>query len=82
MRRPYFSLTANRRLTDLRPTDEEFKAIDLQLAELARTPELGFEFPFQDQPRKLFRFDVGRFGLIYTYDDDEINVVTISDDSR
>ena len=77
MRKLYFSLTANRRLTDLRPTDEEFKAIDLQLAELAKNPALGFEFPFQNQPRKLLRFDVGRFGFIYTYGDEEINVVTI-----
>jgi hypothetical protein len=77
VRRLYFSLTANRRLADLRPTDEEFNAIDLQLATLAKNPALGFEFPFQNQPRKHLRFDVGRFGFIYTYDKDEINVLTV-----
>ena len=77
MRTLYFSPTAVRRLTELRPTDAEFDAINLQLETLARNPALGFEFPFQNTSRKLFRFDVGRFGFLYTYNKAEINIATV-----
>jgi hypothetical protein len=77
MRTLYFSPTAVRRLTELRPTEAEFNAINLQLDALTRNPTLGFEFPFQNSSRKLSRFDVGRFGFIYAYDEAELDIATV-----
>jgi len=63
-------------LADLNVTDDELDSISAQVALLAKTPKLGYVLPFSD-PRELRRYDVGRFGLIYKYDDERLEVVTV-----
>jgi len=63
-------------LADLNATDDELDSISAQVALLAKTPKLGYVLPFSD-PRELRRYDVGRFGLIYKYDDERLEVVTV-----
>jgi mRNA-degrading endonuclease RelE of RelBE toxin-antitoxin system len=68
---------ACRRLMELKATSEEFDSINAQVAELAKNPHLGYQYPFQTRSKKLFRFDVGRFGLIYTFNRKELYIITI-----
>jgi mRNA-degrading endonuclease RelE of RelBE toxin-antitoxin system len=81
MRQYHFSPESAERLADLKTTDAEFDSINSQVAALARNPKLGYRIPFLipslDHSRKLFRFDVGRFGLIYTYDRTDLDVITV-----
>ncbi len=64
------------RLADLNATDAELESIGSQVALLAKTPKLGYLLPFSD-PCELRRYDVGRFGLIYKFNDARIEVVTV-----
>ena len=64
------------RLADLNATPAELDVIETQVALLAKTPKLGYFLPFSDS-RQLRRYDVGRFGLIYKYDDKRLEVVTV-----
>jgi hypothetical protein len=64
------------RLTDLNVTDAELEIIVAQVALLAKTPKLGYHLPFSD-PRELRRYDVGRFGLIYKFNDALVEVVMV-----
>jgi plasmid stabilization system protein ParE len=64
------------RLADLNATDAELDIIETQVALLAKTPKVGYVLPFSG-PRELRRYDVGRFGLIYTYNDAKLEVVTV-----
>jgi len=68
---------ACRRLVEVRANSEEFEVINSRVEELAKNPHLGYAFPFQDGSKKLFRFDVGRFGLIYTFNKKELYIITI-----
>jgi mRNA-degrading endonuclease RelE of RelBE toxin-antitoxin system len=80
-RKYFFSPESVERLTDLKTTDPEFDIIDSAVARLADTPTSGYRIPLilpsLDNSRNLFRFDVGRFYLIYTYTKDELEVVTV-----
>ena len=64
------------RLADLNATDAELDVIEAQAALLAKTPKLGYFLPFSNS-RELRRYDVGRFGLIYKYDEKRLEVVTV-----
>jgi plasmid stabilization system protein ParE len=64
------------RLADLNATDAELEIIEAQVALLAKTPKLGYLVPFSG-PRELRRYDVGRFGLIYEFNDARVEVVTV-----
>jgi plasmid stabilization system protein ParE len=64
------------RLADLNATDAELEIIEAQVALLAKTPKLGYPLPFSD-PRELRRYDVGRFVLIYKFNDARVEVVTV-----
>jgi len=72
----WYSPTAVKRLAELHPTDEELEAIDSEAKMLAKTPKTGFLLPF-DNPRELRRYDVGRFGLIYRFDDKRLDIVVV-----
>jgi mRNA-degrading endonuclease RelE of RelBE toxin-antitoxin system len=61
----------------MKATAEEFDSINSQVLELARNPHLGYQYLFQARSKKLFRFDVGRFGLIYTFNRKELYIITI-----
>ena len=76
MRDHIISPRAIEQLADLNATDDELDSISAQVALLAKTPKLGYVLPFSD-PRELRRYDVGRFGLIYKYDDERLEVVTV-----
>jgi mRNA-degrading endonuclease RelE of RelBE toxin-antitoxin system len=76
-RQIFYTATANRQLTKLAPTEHEFDSFSLQLRDLALKPTLGYLVPFQEGAKKLFRFDVGRFGFIYTYSKDELNIINV-----
>jgi mRNA-degrading endonuclease RelE of RelBE toxin-antitoxin system len=64
------------RLADLNATDAELEIIEAQVALLGKTPRLGYLLPFSD-PHELRRYDVGRFGLIYKFDDARVEIVTV-----
>lgn len=76
MRNHLISPRAIERLADLNATDAELEVIEAQVALLAKNPELGYLLPFSD-PHELRRYDVGRFGLIYEYNDARVEVVTV-----
>ena len=76
MRDPRISPRAIDRLTDLNPTDAELEIIVAQVALLAKTPKVGYLLPFSD-PRELRRYDVGRFGLIYKFNEALVEVVMV-----
>ena len=76
MRDHLISPRAIERLADLNATDAELKVIEEQIAFLAKDPTLGYPLPFSG-PGKLRRYDVGRFGLIYKYNDARVEVVTV-----
>jgi plasmid stabilization system protein ParE len=71
-----FSPRAIERLADLNATDAELEIIEAQVALLAKTPKLGYLVPFSG-PRELRRYGVGRFGLIYEFNDARVEVVTV-----
>ena len=76
MRDHLISPRAIERLADLNATDAELEIIEAQVALLAKTPKLGYLLPFSDR-RELRRYDVGRFGLIYKFNDARVEVVTV-----
>ncbi len=76
MRDYLISPRAIERLADLNATDAELEIVESQLALLAKAPRLGYLLPFSD-PRELRRYDVGRFGLIYRFNDAALEVVTV-----
>ncbi len=76
MREHIINPLAIERLADLNATPAELDVIETQVALLAKNPKLGYFLPFSD-PRRLRRYDVGRFGLIYKYDDKRLEVVTV-----
>lgn len=78
MRARYYSPLSIQRLAEMNATPEDFRAIDKQLTELAQRPRQGYRVPFHQSSESLWRFDVGRFGLIYTFDKGEIEVVTVT----
>lgn len=77
MRKYYYSLTAIRNLTELSVTDQEFESLESQVKALAANPNLGYALPIHYDDEHLFRFDAGRFGLIYIYDKKELNIVAV-----
>jgi mRNA-degrading endonuclease RelE of RelBE toxin-antitoxin system len=76
-RRIFYTETANRHMAALVPSDEEYESVTQQVDELAKDPRLGYVIPFWFRDPKLFRFDVGRFVLIYAYSKDELNIVDV-----
>jgi len=64
------------RLADLNATDAELEIIEAQVALLAKNPTLGYLLPFS-APCDLRRYDVGRFGLIYKFNDARVEIVTV-----
>lgn len=59
------------------PSDEEFESVTQQVNEVAKKPGLGSRIPFWFDDPELFRINVGRFGLIYAFNDDELNIVDV-----
>ena len=80
MKRTYsISPEAIERLADFDATEDEFQAISLSAADLARDPTLGYRIPFEGfDHRGLFGYNIGRFNLIYRYDKNTLDAVTIS----
>jgi mRNA-degrading endonuclease RelE of RelBE toxin-antitoxin system len=64
------------KLADLHATDSELQAIEFAVAELAAKPKSGYLLPFQS-PKNLRRYDVGRFALIYQFNEKRLDVVTV-----
>ena len=80
MRDHLISPRAIERLADLNATDAELEVIEEQIVFLAKDPTLGYPLPFSGRvsgPGELRRYDVGRFGLIYKYNDARVEVVTV-----
>jgi mRNA-degrading endonuclease RelE of RelBE toxin-antitoxin system len=81
MRRFYYSPEFAERLADLQASDPEIDSIHLQVQALAKDPTLGYVVPLLlpslEPSQTLYRYDVGRFGLIYTFTDEELEVVTV-----
>lgn len=75
----YYSPQAIERLSNMAPSEKEKGAISMQLALLARKEISGYRIPFDPSLRDRFRFDVGRFKLIYRFKGEELEVVTIAD---
>jgi plasmid stabilization system protein ParE len=71
-----FSPRAVSRISDLRATDAEIDALNEAAAELAEKPKRGYLLPFFN-PEELRRYDAGRFGLIYKFDEERLDVVTV-----
>jgi hypothetical protein len=76
MRAHFYSPPSVDQLADLKPSEHESPTLDAQVAALAGAPSMGFRLPFFN-PHNLFLYDVGRFHLIYKFDDSELEVVTI-----
>jgi mRNA-degrading endonuclease RelE of RelBE toxin-antitoxin system len=62
-------------LIELKATREEKRAIRAQLLVLADRPELGYRILFLEE--KIYRYDVGRFRLHYTYSDLDLSLLTV-----
>lgn len=68
-RRAYFSPLGSQKLARLHPTDTELEKVAKARLQLAQNPKLGYPLPFGLlYSETLYRFDVGRFGLIYRID--------------
>jgi hypothetical protein len=80
LKRTYsISPEAIERLAGFDATEDEFHAISLSASDLARDPTLGYRIPFEVFDNSgLFGYSVGRFNLIYRYDKNMLDVVTIS----
>lgn len=80
MERTYsISPEAIERLAEFDATEDEFRAISLSAADLAKDPTLGYRIPFEVFDNSgLFGYSVGRFNLIYRYEKNTLDVVTIS----
>lgn len=66
------------RLAEFDATEDEFQAISLSAADLARDPTLGYRIHFEVSDNSgLFAYSVGRFTLFYRYDKHKLEVVTI-----
>lgn len=76
-RKVFYTETASRHMAGLFPSDEEFESVTQQVNELARKPDLGSRIPFWFGDPELFRINVGRFGLIYAFSEDELNIVDV-----
>jgi hypothetical protein len=80
MRKRYYSPKAIERLAELSASDVDFAVVDAQVAGLAKLQNPGYRIPLIIDPppaNRLFRFDIGRFGLIFRYSKDELEVVTV-----
>lgn len=80
MKRAYsISPEAIESLAEFDATEDEFQAISLSASDLAKDPTLGYTVPFGIFDNSgLFGYSVGRFNLIYRYDKNTLDVVTIS----
>ena len=76
MRKHYYSPESIERLTELGATDEEFEIIEGHVVDLAKNPKLGYRIPFVLK-EEVYRFDVGRFGLIYMFTSRRLDVLTV-----
>lgn len=67
-RRVKFSPKALENLDELKATVSELKQIGREQVRLGRDASLGYPVPLDYElfGKRLFRYDVGRFGLIYT----------------
>jgi plasmid stabilization system protein ParE len=72
----FISPLAIERLADMNATDAELEILETQIALLAKDPRLGYRLPFSNAA-ELRRYDVGRFGLIYQYNESRLEVVTV-----
>lgn len=80
MRTPSVPPAMVARIASLGMTEAELDAIIQALRNLAANPKFGYRIPFVAQPGKeLRRFDVGRFGLIYEFDDKTLGLVQVID---
>lgn len=77
MRTHYYSALCIQRLAELDVTEDEMSAIALQVRQLAKEPRLGYPIPFHHSSEPLWRYDVGRFGLDYTFDAKSLTVVAV-----
>ncbi len=79
--KPIYSPQAADDLFKLRSTREERQSIKAQVLLLAANPHLGhriiFEDPLLDDDKKLYRYDVGRFKLNYTFDRQFVEVASV-----
>jgi mRNA-degrading endonuclease RelE of RelBE toxin-antitoxin system len=76
-RQVFYTETANRHMAALLPNDDEFESVTKEVKELAKKPDLGYRIPFWFSDPDLFRVNIGRFGLIYAFDEDELNIVDV-----
>jgi hypothetical protein len=76
-RKFYYSPKVVERFAELNTTEQEFDAVSAQVEALAANPKLGYPIPFLISSTPLFRFDVGRFGLIYWYSKDKLEIVMV-----
>jgi hypothetical protein len=76
MRAHFYSPSCVDQLADLKPSEHELETLDAQVAALAGAPKMGFRLPFFN-PHNLHLYDIGRFHLIYKFDDRELEVVAI-----
>ncbi|MEP7363108.1 MAG: hypothetical protein ABI972_07625 [Acidobacteriota bacterium] len=68
------------RIAELGASDAELDAIVNALQQLAADPQLGYKVPFQGAGnRERRRFDVGRFGLIYEFDEKTLGLIQVID---
>jgi mRNA-degrading endonuclease RelE of RelBE toxin-antitoxin system len=81
MREPVYSPQVADDLFRLKSTKEERLSIKTQVRLLAANPQLGypilFEDPLLDDDKKLYRYDVGRFKLNYTFDLLHLEVISV-----
>jgi mRNA-degrading endonuclease RelE of RelBE toxin-antitoxin system len=81
MRKVIYSPQTANDLFLLRSTKDERQSIKEQARLLAANPHLGFQIlfedPFLDDDRKLYRYDVGRFKLNYTFDQQQLEIVSV-----
>lgn len=81
MLKPIYSPQVADDLIRLKSTKDERQSIKEQVLLLAAKPHLGyrilFEDPLLDNDKKLYRYDVGRFKLNYTFDLQHLEIVSV-----
>jgi hypothetical protein len=65
------------RLAEMRITEDEWPAIREQARTLAASPTTGYPVPFRISSQTMFRFDVGRFGLLYIFSSESLHIVAV-----
>lgn len=63
------------RLAEMRITEDEWAAIREQARTLAASPTAGYLVPFRISSETMFRYDVGRFALLYIFTSKSLHIV-------